>query len=194
MTDRRPLLRSIFDAAVARAHPDRVLGAAPAAAARWPHHLSRRGQGRSRAGGCGGAALSRHARPAGGAPVRTCDDASRPQPRDPADRGDRSRASGSRCGEPARGGAIAATGARRHRGRPRAGAALRRRLGQLDRARGRRFAAAEAGYEPRPAPLRRVDRRDEHRAQTPLAHQGRAPRARGAPGGGADAGDFRRAA
>src|SRR5688500_16774925 len=50
MTDRRPLLRSIFEAAVARAHPDRVLG----------QHLPPPPKGRiiCLAAGKGGAALA----------------------------------------------------------------------------------------------------------------------------------------
>ena len=62
MTDRRPLLRAIYDAAVAAAHPDVVLAPHLRPAPKGPRDLPRRRQGR----GCDGrgrrAALSRHAR------------------------------------------------------------------------------------------------------------------------------------
>ncbi len=62
---------------------------------------------------------------------------------------------------------------RRRRGSG-AGAHFRRRLGKLDRARCRPFACGEAGSDARAARLRRLDRRDQHRAQASLPHQRRA--------------------
>ena len=67
---------------------------------------------------------------------------------------------------------------RRLHGRSRAGAALGRRLGQLDRAgAGLRFAEKQALTRAL-LEIRRGDRRDQHRAQASLPHQGRPAGAR----------------
>ena len=100
MTDRRPLLRAIFDAAVAAAHPDVVLAA----------HLRPAPKGRviCLAAGKGAAAMAaaaeRHYLDALGldavAADRYRDHPPRPRRADAADQGGRSRPSGARRGRP----------------------------------------------------------------------------------------------
>ena len=98
MTDRAsPALASIFDAAVAAAHPDVVL------AKHLPEpprsgDLPRRRQGRRRDGGGGRAALSRHAHARSVAPDRHCHHPPRPRRADAADQGHRGRSSRARRG------------------------------------------------------------------------------------------------
>ena len=70
---------------------------------------------------------------------------------------------------------------RRGAGRSGAGAAVRRRVGQLDRAGRRAHARRQAGGDAGAAALRRQHRRDQHGAQASLAHQGRPARARAQP-------------
>ena len=70
--------------------------------------------------------------------------------------------------------ALALRGRSRRR-RSRAGAALRRRFGQLDRAGPRHHARREAGDDAGAAAQRRQYRRDQLRAQTSLPHQRRPP-------------------
>ena len=106
--------------------------------------------------------------------------ASRLWPADASDRDDRSRPSGAGSSEPQFRRARARTRAVRDGRRSRAGADVGRRVGQLDRARARPCARGEAGGDACAAALRRQYRRDQHGAQTSLAHQGRTARAHAA--------------
>ncbi len=144
MTDRRPLLRAIFDAAVAAAHPDVVLSA----------HLRPVPKGRviCLAAGKGAAAMAaaaeRHYLDALGtravAAVGHRHHPPRPRRADAADQGDRSRPSRARRGRAeGRGERLQLARAGRRRRSP-AGAAVGRRLGQLDRAGRGRVVRAEA--------------------------------------------------
>src|SRR3979490_1873398 len=153
MTDTRPLLRAIFDAAVAAAHPDVVLAAhlrsapngrviclaagkaaAAMAAAAERYYLDQLGLEPARLLGI---ATPRHGHGGPTGRVRA------------ADRGGRSRPSGTRRSRnEGRGGQFAAGTGRRRR-RSLAGAAVGRRFGQLDRARRRRVVRAETAADPR---------------------------------------------
>ena len=66
-------------------------------------------------------------------------------------------------------------------GRSAAGAAVRRRLGELDRAGRGRFVRAEAAGDARAVALGRADRRGQHRSQAFVADQGRPAGARRQP-------------
>ena len=93
MIDRRPLLRSIFDAAVARAHPDRRAGAASAAAAGGRIICLAAGKGAAALA----AAAERHYLDTLGLPPASDgahNDPTRPRPSRPTDRGHRSRTPG----------------------------------------------------------------------------------------------------
>ena len=195
MTDRRPLLRAIFDAAVAAAHPDVVLsahlrpapkgrviclaagkGAAAMAAAAERHYLDALGLDPARLTGI---ATTRHGH---GVPTRRIRvvEAGHPVPDEAGLKAADETLRLARRGD---------------RGRSAAGAAVRRRLRELDRAGRRRFVRAEAAGEPRAAAFGRADRRDEHRPQASVADQGRpaGPR-RAARRRDRDAGDLGRAA
>ena len=144
MTDRRPLLRAIFDAAVAAAHPDVVLaahlrpapkgrviclaagkGAAAMAAAAERHYLDALGLDPSRLLGI---ATTRHGH---GVPTRRIRviEAGHPVPDEAGLKGAED---------------SLRLAAERRRRRSAAGAAVRRRLGELDRAGRRRLLRAEA--------------------------------------------------
>ncbi len=89
--------------------------------------------------------------------------------------------------------ASAQAGRWRRRRRSGAGADVGRRLRQLDRAGGRRVVRRQAGGDARAAALGRDHRRDQHGAQTSLAHQRRAAGAPRLSGEACDDRDFRRA-
>ena len=194
MTDRRPLLRAIFDAAVAAAHPDVVLaahlrpvpkgrviclaagkGAAAMAAAAERHYLDALGLGALTAVGI---ATTRHGH---GVPTRRIKvvEAGHPVPDEAGLKGaeDSLRLAAGRRGR-----------------RSAAGAAVGRRLGELDRAGRRRIVRAEAAGDPGAVALGRADRRGQHRAQASVADQGRPAGARRPARRNRDAGDLGRAA
>ena len=194
MTDRRPLLRAIFDAAVAAAHPDVVLSAhlrpapkgrviclaagkaaAAMAAAAERHYLDALGLAPSR---LSGVATTRHGH---GVPTRRIKviEAGHPVPDEAGLKG---------AEESLR------LGRGRRRRRSAAGAVVRRRLGELDRAGRGRFVRAEAAGDPGAAALGRADRRDQHRPQASVADQGRPAGARRTARRDRDAGDLGRAA
>ena len=151
---------------------------ASASRAQGPGDLPRRRQGRRRHGRGRRAALSRYARARPGAPDRHRHHPPRPWRADAADQGGRSRPSRARRSRAESRRRHAASGGGGDRGRSVAGAAVRRRFGELDRAGRRRFVRAEAAGEPRAAAFRRADRRDEYRAQASVADQGRPAGAR----------------
>ena len=95
-------------------------------------------------------------------------------PADPHRHHDRGRPSSAGCGRLEGGRACARTRRCCYRRRSGAGADVGRRIGQLDRAGERRFVCRQTGGDAGAAALRRAYRRDQHRAQTSLAHQGRA--------------------
>ena len=172
MTDRRPLLRAIFDAAVAagasRCRAVGALGPAPKAAVICL------------AAGKGAAAMAAAAErhyldtlaldPARA--DRHCDHPSRPRRADAAGSGVVEAAPS--CARRGR-----TEGRRRHaasrrgsnRRRSPAGAAVGWRVGELDRAGRRHFIHAETTGDTGAVALRRADRRDQHRAQAFVAHQ-----------------------
>ena len=78
-------------------------------------------------------------------------------------------------------------------GRSRAGAAVGRRIGELDRAGRRIDARRQAGGDAGAAALGRQHRRDQHGAKTSLAHQGWPAGAASTAGSRRNAGDLRRA-
>ncbi len=176
-----------------RASRRRAVGASAPRTER-PGDLSRRRQGGRGDGGGGGTTLSR--------PAWTCSveahghrhDPPRSWCADAADQGGRGRPSGARRGRTeGRGGKPAPGRGRRCRRSP-AGAAVGRRFGELDRTGSRRVVRAETADHPGAAALRRADRRGQHRAQAPVADQGRTTRPRRAPRRHRDAGNIRRAA
>ena len=178
MTDRRPLLRAIYDAAVAAAHPDVVLASHLRPVPKGKGDLPRRRQGRGRDGRGRGAALPRRARNGAVAAHRHRHHAPRPWRSDAADQGDRGRTSGARRGGPQGRRRQLEAGRGGDRGRSAAGAAVRRRLRQLDRAGRWHQLRAKAAGDPGAAALRRADRRDQYGAKTSVADQGRPSGAR----------------
>ena len=178
MTDRRPLLRAMFDAAVAAAHPGVVLaqhlpaipegrviclaagkGAAAMAAACEAHYLDTLKLDPARLVGI---ATTRHGH---GVPTRRIRvvEAGHPMPDEAGLKG------ADDTLKLARGG--------RSR-RSAAGAALRRRLGELDRAGRRHHVRTKAEAHARIVALGRADRRSQHRPEASVADQGRAAGAR----------------
>ena len=119
--------------------------------------------------------------------------ASRLWPAHASDRDDRSRPSGAGPGKPQFRRARARARAIRDGRRSRAGADVGRRVRQLGRARARPRACGKTGGVARAAALRRQYRRDQHGAQTSLAHQGRTACARRRSGAACHARDLRRA-
>ena len=172
----------------------RGAGGASAAPAEGPRDLPCRRQGRGRHGGGGGAALSRQARPRPLAAFGGRDHAPRPRRADAADQGDRGRPSRARRGRIEGRGGEPATRRRCRCRRSVAGAFVRRRLRQLDRAGCGRILCAEAAGDARAVALGRADRRGQHRPQAFVADQGRPAGARREAGRNRDAGDLRRAA
>ena len=194
MTDRRPLLRAIFDAAVAAAHPDVVLsahlrpvpkgrviclaagkGAAAMAAAAERYYLDELGLEPSRLSGI---ATTRHGH---GVPTRRIRvvEAGHPVPDEAGLKGAAD--------------SLELAAERRGRRSP-AGAAVGRRLGELDRAGRRHLVRAEATGDAGAAALGGADRRDQHRAQASVADQGRPARARREARRDRDLGDLGRSA
>ena len=110
-----------------------------------------------------------------------------------AHRGGRGRAPGARCRRPGGGAAHPGDGAGPDEGRPGAVPDLRRRLGAADAAGRGPDAGGQAAHQQGAAEQRRQHRRDELRAQAPLAHQGRAPGRGLRAGAGGDADHQRRA-
>ena len=194
MTDKRPLLRAIFDAAVAAAHPDVVLSAhlrpapkgrviclaagkaaAAMAAAAERHYLDRLGLAPSR---LSGVATTRHGH---GVPTRRIKvvEAGHPVPDEAGLKG--------------------AEESLRLAADADADDLLLVLLSGGGSANwiapvARRVVCAEATGDPGAAALGRADRRGQHRAQAPVADQGRTARPRRPPRRDRDAGDLRRAA
>ena len=178
MTDRRPLLRAIFDAAVAAAHPEIVLSA----------HLRPAPKGRviclaaGKAAGAMAAAAERHyLDELGLAPSRLSGIATTRHGHGRAnatDQGDRSRPPGAGRSRAEGCGGKFATGADCRGRRSPAGAVVGRRFRELDSSGGRSVIRAEATDNPGTAALRRSHRRGQHRSQASFPDQGRPARAR----------------
>ena len=191
----RAFLDGLFRTAIAAAHPSSCLPPhLPPAARVRPADRAGRRQGRrrhDRGRRSGTISTAPVFRPE--PPHRARRDAPRLWPADPASSDDRGRSSDARCrGLAAAERALALADARR-RGRSRAGAAVGRRVRQLDRAGDGAYARRQAGGDARAAALGRQHRRDQHGAKASLPHQGRTARAARAAGARPDARDLRRA-
>ena len=167
---------------------------ASAPRAERPGDLSGRRQGCGRDGRGRGAALSRRTWPCAIAADRHRNHPPRPWRADAADQGDRSRPSGARRGWTEGRGRQLATGAGGRCRRSPAGAAVGRRLRELDRAGRRGVVRAEAAGDPGVVALRRADRRGQYCSQASVTDQGRPARARREARRDRDAGDIRRSA
>ena len=182
----RALLRRLFDAAVAEADPAKIV----------PRHLPAPPKGRTIVVGAGkaSAAMARAFEENWSGellgprrdPLRSCGALQ-------AHRDRRGVAPGAGPKGRGRGAPDPRNGPGSRRGRSRRCAHVRRRLGAAEPARRRLEPRGQAGGQSRAARVRRVDRRDELRAQAPEPRQGRPPRRGRLAGARGDAADLGRA-